>query len=143
MSGPALPWVISLSVVFGTIVFLILLSLVIYMGYDNVPDIDTSTSTSVTTLTDSYTPVNATGQCSTKGTTFHIAGNHGHVLTIPTADVVAGTKKVYVTQGTSTHSHTIILTPADFAKLKANNGVLELTTTNSGHRHTIVVNCSL
>jgi hypothetical protein len=71
-----------------------------------------------------------------------IANNHGHVLTVPAADVAAGTLQMYSIQGTSAHDHTVTITPASFATLKA-GGTLTLTSsTGSNHSHGVTIVCA-
>lgn len=69
-----------------------------------------------------------------------VTGNHGHVLMIPMADVMAGTTKAYNAQGTSNHPHWVELTTADFTKLKAGGTVRKLSC-DDGHEHEYIINC--
>ncbi len=82
----------------------------------------------------------AGGNCQTNGTSITIGSNHGHTLTISTADVIAGTQKAYDITGTAGHTHTVTVTPAQFTQLMANQGV-QMTSTVGGHTHTVTVNC--
>lgn len=94
---------------------------------------------SVTVSCAGTTTTPPTKTCSGKTT---IGTNHGHQLAIPQADIVAGKAKKYSIKGTSSHDHTVSLTAADFASLKA-KGTLTLTSqTGSGHTHSVTVSCA-
>ncbi len=82
----------------------------------------------------------AGGHCQTNGTSITIESNHGHTLTVSTADVIAGTQKAYDITGTAGHTHSVTITAAQFTQLMANQGV-QVTSTTSGHTHTVTVNC--
>jgi hypothetical protein len=70
-----------------------------------------------------------------------IVGNHGHVLVIPAADVnAASMDRSYSIQGTAGHDHHVIITAADFDKLKQNMSGVVMETSDSGGKHTHVVN---
>jgi hypothetical protein len=80
--------------------------------------------------------------CTNEAITETIASNHGHTLMVSQADVVAGTLKMYDIQGTSGHTHSVTVSPGNFATLKA-GGVLQLTSTNGGgHTHGITIACA-
>jgi len=81
------------------------------------------------------------GNCASNGTTVSIAGNHGHVLVVSKADILAGADKTYDITGSAGHSHSVTVTAADFTNLAANQGITELSTT-TGHNHSITVNCA-
>jgi hypothetical protein len=70
-----------------------------------------------------------------------ITADHGHVLQVTLADVMAGVNKVYDTTGTSDHIHWIELTAADFGKLQA-GGMVRKLTCNDGHEHEYIINCT-
>jgi hypothetical protein len=70
-----------------------------------------------------------------------VARNHGHVLAVTPADVMAAAKKTYDIDGTSRHSHEITLTADDFKKLQAGE-VLRMPSTRyqgQGHLHRVLV----
>lgn len=71
-----------------------------------------------------------------------ISSNHGHTLTVPTADIDAGTEKEYSIQGGSGHNHKVKLTASDFASLKGNNQITIESTTGGAHRHDVTVACA-
>ena len=82
--------------------------------------------------------------CGASGTL--IADNHGHELTIPTVDLSSTTSKVYSIVGTATHNHTVTLTAAQLAQLKAGQSVTVTSTTTDAppfgpHSHVVTASC--
>jgi hypothetical protein len=71
-----------------------------------------------------------------------ITGNHGHSVTIPTADLDSTVDKTYDIQGSATHNHTITLTPAQLQMIKAMTSTTVLSSTNLSHDHDVTVNCA-
>lgn len=71
-----------------------------------------------------------------------IAGNHGHVLTIPTADLDSAVDKVYNIQGTAPHNHTVTLTVAELRSLKAGTTVTTVSSTADAHEHGVSIACT-
>lgn len=71
-----------------------------------------------------------------------ISANHGHELTVPLADVTTGTDQTYDIMGTSTHSHSITVTSAQFAMLAAGMDVVVTSTSGSAHTHMVTVRCA-
>jgi hypothetical protein len=69
-----------------------------------------------------------------------ISGNHGHVLSVPAADITAGTMKCYNARGTATHDHWITVLPADFAMLKAGMTVTKRSCNGGDHQY--VLSCA-
>ena len=80
------------------------------------------------------------GSCSADGAA--ITGNHGHSVTIPAADLDSATAKSYSIQGAATHDHSITLSPAQLASLKAGQSVTVTSTTNLAHDHAVTVTCA-
>lgn len=78
--------------------------------------------------------------CATLSTA--IAANHGHAMTVSPADVTAGVEKTYQIQGTSIHPHTVVITAADFATLKATGTVTVSSSEESRHTHDVKVTCT-
>lgn len=76
------------------------------------------------------------------GTTADIAANHGHAITVPLADVTAGTDRTYDITGTSLHMHAVTVTAADFATLATGAPVTVTSTTGGGHTHRVTVRCT-
>ena len=60
-----------------------------------------------------------------------IAGNHGHVLSIPKADLDLLADKTYSFTG-SDHSHDVTFTPAQLQQLKTGATVMVTSTSGSG-----------
>jgi len=79
----------------------------------------------------------AAGGCSAT-----IAGNHGHVLSIPSADLDAATDKTYDIQGSADHTHTVTFTMAQLAQLKAGQPVTVVTSNAFGHEHSVSETCT-
>lgn len=69
-----------------------------------------------------------------------ISGNHGHEIVVLDEEIVAGVEKVYDIKGSSPHTHTITLTPADFADLAAGKTVVKVSTP-SPHTHDVTIRC--
>ena len=89
----------------------------------------------------SSSPV-AGGNCLANGVSVSMTLEHGHVVAITTADIAAGIQKTYNIQGSGDHDHQVTITAADFANLQANQGIIEVSTTNVAHNHNITVNCA-
>ena len=71
-----------------------------------------------------------------------IANNHGHSLVVSAEDVAAGVSKTYDIQGTATHTHSLTLAAADFAKLALGAAVTVTSTTDARHSHDVTVTCA-
>jgi len=78
--------------------------------------------------------------CTNNGTATTISANHGHVLVVSKADVVAGAEKTYSIQGTALHDHLVTVTASDFALLAANTTIMKVST-ETDHSHTCTVMC--
>jgi hypothetical protein len=75
-----------------------------------------------------------------------ISGNHGHVLTVPTADLSSATPKTYSIMGSATHDHSVTLSAADLAQLNSGGTVtVESSGTDTpdfgSHSHSVTVSC--
>lgn len=70
-----------------------------------------------------------------------ISGNHGHALSVPAADLDATVTKIYSILGSALHDHTVTLTPAQLAQIKAKTSVTVESSLN-GHVHSVTVNCT-
>ena len=79
-------------------------------------------------------------QCGSEGAA--IAGNHGHALTIPVADLDAATNMTYSILGTANHPHSVTFTPAQLQALKAGQGVTVQSTTDAFHDHAVTATCA-
>lgn len=78
--------------------------------------------------------------CGASGTS--IANNHGHSLTIPEADLSSSTDKTYSIQGSAGHDHTVTITAAQLASLKAGQSVAVNSTTTQSHMHAVTAQCA-
>jgi hypothetical protein len=75
-----------------------------------------------------------------------IANNHGHALAISVAELVSTSSRVYSVAGTANHDHTITLSPAQLATLKAGNQVIVTSTVSDAapygaHSHDVAIIC--
>src|SRR5689334_13529136 len=61
--------------------------------------------------------------CTSGSVTTEIGTNHGHTLTVPLADVTAGTAKSYTLTTGNNHTHVVEVTAANFSALKASGSV--------------------
>ena len=82
------------------------------------------------------------GNCSANGTAVNITANHGHVLMVSQADVAAGVDKTYDIMGPAAHTHSVMLTAAQFAMLQTNHSIQTNSSTASSHSHGILVMCA-
>ena len=73
-----------------------------------------------------------------------ISNNHGHALVIPAADVDSMVSLTYGIRGTGDHEHTMTLTPAQLAQIKAKTAVTVTSSQGSSdlHTHLLTVNCA-
>jgi len=71
----------------------------------------------------------------------NITGNHGHSIVIQKTDLDSTTDMTYGIMGSATHNHTITLTPAMLAQLKAGTAVTVTSTTTLSHNHDVTVTC--
>ncbi len=71
-----------------------------------------------------------------------VSNNHGHTLTIPQADVIAGVDKTYNIMGTGDHAHNVTITAAHFTQLQNDTTINGITSTLNGHTHSITVFCA-
>ena len=68
----------------------------------------------------------------------NVSANHGHVAVITGVQITAGTAIVALDiRGTATHTHTLSISQADLTTLKNRQTVTSLSTTDSGHSHTV------
>ena len=81
--------------------------------------------------------------CQANGTRTTISVNHGHTITVSASDVAGGADKTYDITGSGDHSHSVTITAANFATLQSNaNGTIMVTSTNTGHTHSVTVQCA-
>lgn len=70
-----------------------------------------------------------------------IGKNHGHMLVVAEADVLAAVDRTYDIRGSSNHGHTVTVTAAEFETLKG-GGIVRTTSSRDGHRHRVLVTCA-
>jgi hypothetical protein len=70
-----------------------------------------------------------------------VGRNHGHVLTVTLADVMAGAEKTYDLKGKSGHTHAVTLSADDMKSLQEGKIVRTKSTTH-GHAHYVLVRCA-
>lgn len=82
-------------------------------------------------------------QASAACTSLGITLNHGHLLSIPAADLDATTARTYSIQGSAPHDHSVTLTPAQLAVLKSGGAVTVTATPGAldGHTHDVGGQC--
>ncbi len=85
---------------------------------------------------------NPTANCLDNGTSSSIATNHGHSLTVSKDDVKNGVEKSYDIQAGASHPHTVTISSSQFNSLKSNTSIEIVSTSNSGHTHTVSVGCA-
>jgi len=83
----------------------------------------------------------STGNCLAHGTNVNIGTNHGHTLMVSVADLNAGVDKTYDISGTAGHAHSVTITAAQFATLKANTSISLVSSVGSAHTHSVTVGC--
>jgi hypothetical protein len=71
-----------------------------------------------------------------------IAGNHGHALSIPAADLTSTSNRTYDITGTADHGHSVTFTPAQLQALGAGQSVMVTSTTDSAHDHVVTARCT-
>ncbi len=76
-----------------------------------------------------------------------ISANHGHVLLIPAADVDSTISITYNIVGAAGHDHSVTLTAAQLAQIKAKSAVTVMSTSGFDlffplHTHSVTVNCA-
>jgi hypothetical protein len=69
-----------------------------------------------------------------------ISANHGHVATVTSAEVADGKGITLNIKGTATHNHTLTLSDAEIASVGANQRVAKVSSSDSGHDHTVTFN---
>ena len=69
-----------------------------------------------------------------------ISANHGHSVTITSAQLTAGTALTATLTKGNGHTHTIDLTAAQLVTIRQNQQVSVTSTTDGGHNHTVTFN---
>lgn len=88
------------------------------------------------------TPSGMTDAASGPTCTSQIANNHGHVLSVPGADLAATRDHTYNIQGAADHTHSVTLTTAELMTLAAGGTVTATSTLGGGHTHDCQVHCT-
>ena len=75
-----------------------------------------------------------------------ITGNHGHLLTVPAADLTSTIAMTYSIMGSATHDHLLTLSPSDLAQLNSGGTVTEVSSLTDAapfgpHSHDVTVTC--
>jgi len=69
-----------------------------------------------------------------------ISANHMHSAVITGAELTAGKGFTLHIQGQASHNHDVTLSDAEIVAIAANQQVSKLSTTDSGHNHTVTFN---
>ena len=88
---------------------------------------------------------NSTGgnpDCLANGTNSSIGTNHGHSITVSSADVNAGVEKTYNITGNGNHSHSVTVSAGNFNTLKNNQQISVNSTSGDGHTHNVTISCA-
>ncbi len=94
---------------------------------------DSSPSTPTPTPTSTPTP-------STGNVEGAIGTNHGHTVTITSADLTAGNALSLDITGTSDHPHTVEITVAEVGQIAQGMQVQTTSSSEEGHTHTVTFN---
>lgn len=70
-----------------------------------------------------------------------ISNNHGHTLVLGADQLDATTDLTLNIEGTAGHNHTVVLTAAQLAAIKAGTAVTVDSSTALTHRHTVTAHC--
>jgi hypothetical protein len=87
-------------------------------------------------------PNGGNADCLANGTNSSISSNHGHSLTVSSADVNAGAEKTYNITGSSGHSHSVTVSVANFTTLQSNQQISVNSTSGDGHTHNVTISCA-
>jgi hypothetical protein len=85
---------------------------------------------------------NPVTSCVMDGTVAAIGDNHGHVLNVTTADVVAGAMKTYDIMGTADHTHSVTVSDTLMVRLQNDSSAMVTSTITNGHSHDITITCA-
>ncbi|MDB4953686.1 MAG: hypothetical protein JWO36_1255 [Myxococcales bacterium] len=85
--------------------------------------------------------------CGTTNATVTIATNHvhaPHAMVVTKEEVAAGVDKTYDIMGAASHTHTVLVTAANFATLKGGGSVMITSSTEPTlmHNHVVTVSCA-
>ncbi len=82
------------------------------------------------------------GNCLQNGTTVTIAANHGHVMLVDKTEVAAAVAKSYDIMGTADHTHSVMVSAANFGQLSTNHSITVQSSVTNAHQHSITVVCA-
>ena len=76
-----------------------------------------------------------------------IANDHGHAITISTADLDSTSSRTYSIAGTANHDHTITLSPTQLSMLQAGDQMVVVSTVTDAaphgpHSHDVAITCA-
>ncbi|HEY2978020.1 MAG TPA: hypothetical protein VGJ35_08615 [Burkholderiaceae bacterium] len=72
-----------------------------------------------------------------------ITNNHGHILTIASADLSLTVAKTYDIQGTADHTHNVTLSASQLQQLKGGGTVSVTSTQTNQHSHPITISACM
>ena len=81
------------------------------------------------------------GNCLMAGTTVSISANHGHSMTVTSAEIMQGAAKTYTLTGAPDHDHMVTISVGAFAMLANNETAMTISTSGGGHTHNITITC--
>lgn len=79
--------------------------------------------------------------CVANGARANISYNHGHVFSVPAADIAGGAQHSYDITGSADHSHTVGISADQMATLASNRPLQVTSSAGGGHTHMIDVYC--
>ena len=93
---------------------------------------------------DSPPPGGGKLDCLANGTNSSISANHGHTITVSSADVNAGAEKTYDITGSGDHPHSVTVSAGNFNTLKTNQQISVSSTSGGGdgHVHNVTISCA-
>ncbi len=69
-----------------------------------------------------------------------ISANHGHIATITSAQLAAGSGLTLQIRGTADHPHTVTLSMPEIMQIAAGGRVAKTSSTDDGHNHLVTFN---
>ena len=86
-------------------------------------------------------PIDAAPSCLDHGAIAVIAGNHGHSMIVTAAEVAAPMDREYDLTGGADHTHTAVVTAAQYEALAATDPIHVTSSFDAGHAHEIAIRC--
>ena len=87
-------------------------------------------------------PPTGGADCLANGTNSSISANHGHNITVSSADVNSGMEKTYSITGSADHPHSVTVSAGNFNTLKSNQQISVNSTSGGGHTHNVTISCA-